>query len=78
MKFEQLTINERTHVKKNIKETLILTQQKVKVGVNPNEFDYSYKKGALLTQGRLLNMDDKQIKASVIRNIKSWLSKVVA
>lgn len=71
MKFEQLTPQEKTHIKKAVKE--LMAGQKVKMNINPNEFDYKYQKGALLTQGRLVNMDDRQIKCVVIRNVKEKL-----
>ena len=69
MKCEQLSIGERNNVLKYIKESLLSTQ-KIKTPINPNEFNYEYKKGGLVISGKLKNMSDRQINACVIRNVK--------
>lgn len=71
MKFEELTENYRNNVKKYIKEELI-HGQKIKLPINPNEFDY-FLRGGLQIQGRLKNMDNNQIQSRVIRNVKFGL-----
>jgi hypothetical protein len=67
MKFEELTQDYQNNVKKYIKEEL-LTNQKVKLPINPNEFNYSLN-GGLHIHGRLKDMDNNQIKSKVIKNI---------
>lgn len=78
MKFQDLTENEKVNVKKYIKEDLKISQPMKNIVqiTNPNQLEYSRNKG-LQISGRLIRMDDNQIKATVIRNVKEKLKKAV-
>lgn len=71
MTYKELTQEQKNNVKKYIKEEL-LSNQKVKLPINPNEFTYSFNKG-LQVHGKLKNMDDNQLRSTVIRNVKFGL-----
>lgn len=73
MKYEELTIPERANIMKYIKESLLGTQTKVKLPINPNEFDYNYSRGGLQIKGRLSKMNNNQIKSKIIRSLKSQI-----
>lgn len=70
MKYEELTLKERSSIKKYIKEELLITQIKVKMPINPNEFLYDYSGNALHISGKLKNMDDRQIRSKMVKFIK--------
>lgn len=74
MKFQELTELEKNNIKKHIKEELRPSGLNKQL-INPNSFEYKHSKGGLQLSGRLVGMNDSQIKSTVIRNVKDKLKK---